>query len=454
MNANERKIGLFGAVSLSVGLVIGASMFVLIPSVVSMTGTGAVLAYILAGIPVALGCFSALQIAGTFPTTGGSYVMSSMYASPSASFAISATQTGAIWATLCFQAYAAAAYIQLYLPAASSQVIALTIIVVFGIMNLVGVDIVSWIQTAMVVFLVALTAIFIFGGLSVSDSANYTPIMPNGFGVFTMAIGIAVFSWLGLSTISSYAGEIKTPSKTIPKAILIALVILSAAYAFVALVFSGAYPMSEIGAKGATVASDVVTQFGGLVLVHVFNVAIIFAILTTVNACYMIASREMVAWAEQKTGPEIFGKLNVKTKVPTINVLITIIFTVIFAFFAMSLQEYALVMVFPVILYQIIQAYACLHMIKVDTERYNRSTIKLSKSILLFSLIGNTVLGVLIMYFTYTASANSMYIALIMLLLGFVWYFGRSAYLKSKGIDLKAIVKQVNEAVQKQIDNQ
>lgn len=454
MNTSERKIGLFGAVSLSVGLVIGASMFVLIPSVVSMTGTGAILAYILAGIPIAFGCFSALQIAGTFPTTGGSYVMSTMYASPSASFAVSATQTGAIWATLCFQAYAAAAYIQLYLPSVSAQVIALVIIVVFGVLNLIGVDIVSWIQTAMVVFLVALTAIFIGGGFSISDPANYTPIMPNGFSLFTMAIGIAVFSWLGLSTISSYAGEIKTPSKTIPKAILIALIILSAAYALVALVFSGAYPMSEIGSAGATVASDIVTKFGGGVLVHIFNVAIIFAILTTVNACYMIASREMVAWAEQKTGPAVFGKLNPKTKVPTVNVLITIVFTVIFAFFAMSLQEYALVMVFPVILYQILQAYACLHMTKVDPDRYNKSSIRLNKGLLILSLVGNIVLGVLIMYFTYTASANSTYIAAIMLVLGFVWYYIRSAYLKSKGINLKETVKQVNEAVQQQIDNQ
>jgi APA family basic amino acid/polyamine antiporter len=454
MDKSERKIGLFGAVSLSVGLVIGASMFVLIPSVVSMTGTGAVLAYILAGIPIAFGCFSALQIAGTFPTTGGSYVMSTVYGSPSASFAISLTQTGAIWATLCFQAYAAAAYIQLYLPSISAQLIALVIIVAFGILNLIGVDIVSWIQTAMVVFLVALTAIFITGGISISDAANYTPIMPNGFSLFTMAIGIAVFSWLGLSTISSYAGEIKKPSKTIPKAIVIALVILSVAYALVAIVFSGAVPMSEIGAAGATVASDVVAQFGGTALVHIFNVAIIFAILTTVNACYMIASREMVAWAEQKTGPAAFGKLNPTTKVPTINVLITIVFTIIFAFFAMSLQEYALVMVFPVILYQIIQAYACLHMTKVDPERYEKSTIKLNKGILTLSLVGNIILGVLIMYFTYTASANSAYIAAILLILGFIWYFARSAYLKSKGISLKENVKQINEAVQKQIDNQ
>jgi amino acid transporter len=168
----------------------------------------------------------------------------------------------------------------------------------------------------------------------------------------------------------------------------------------------------------------------------------------------MIASREMVAWAEQKTGPAIFGKLNDKTKVPTINVLITIIFTVIFAFFAMSLQEYALVMVFPVILYQIIQAYACLHMTKVDPERYNKSAIRLSKSTLILSLIGNIILGILIMYFTYTASANSTYIAAIMMLLGFIWYYTRSAYLKSKGINLNITVKQLNEAVQHQIDNQ
>jgi len=454
MNTSERKIGLFGTVSLSVGLVIGASMFVLIPSVVSMTGTGAVLAYILAGIPIAFGCFSAMQIAGTFPTTGGSYLMSTMYASPSISFSISATQTGAIWATLCFQAYAAAAYIQLYLPSVSAQVIALIIIVLFGILNLIGVDIVSWIQTAMVVFLVILTVVFIGGGLSISDAANYTPMMPNGFSLFTMSVGIAVFSWLGLSTVSSYAGEIKNPSKTIPKAILISLVILAAAYAFVALVFSGAYPMSEIGAAGTTVASDIVTKFGGTVLVHVFNIAIIFAILTTVNACYMIASREMVAWAEQKTGPAIFGKLNPKTNVPTTNVLITLIFTVIFAFFAMSLQEYALVMVFPVILYQIIQAYACLRMTKIDPERYNKSFIKLSKGVLIFSLIGNTVLGIMIMYFTYTAGTNSAYIALIMLILGFVWYYARSSYLKKKGIDLNSVVKQVNKAAQQQMDNQ
>lgn len=450
----KRKITLFGATSMTIGIVIGASMFIMIPSVVGMTGTGAVLTYFLAGLPIAFGCLNSIQIAGTFPTSGGGYMMSSMYATPSVAFAVSATTVGAVGTCICFQAYAAAAFIQLYLPNVSVMLIAIIIIVLFGVLNLVGVSAVSGIENLMFIVLVVATIVFIGGGIQYTDSSNYTSLMPEGVSPFVMAIGVGVFSWLGLSAICSYAGEIKQPAKTIPRALIIALVVLAAAYCMMALVFSGCYSMATINTLGDTVASNLASLIGGPLLKNILTVALICAVLTSVNGYYLIASREMEAWSHQQTVPAFFGKRHPKTKTPVVNIIILLVYTVIFAFFEMSLKAYSLIVVFPMMLAQFVQALACYRMLKLDPERYNNSGIKLKRRTLIFSLVSNSVACVLVIAFSSMASPKSGLVALGLLIISFIWYFSRRAYLAKKGINLDLISRQVDKDIEAEIANQ
>ena len=65
----QRKIGLLETVAMIVGLVIGAAIFVLLPTMTSMTGPSVFLALGLAAIPSIFVILFEIQLTGTLPVT-------------------------------------------------------------------------------------------------------------------------------------------------------------------------------------------------------------------------------------------------------------------------------------------------------------------------------------------------------------------------------------------------
>ena len=78
----QRRIGLFDAVAMITGLVIGASIFVLVPTMTGMTGPSVYLAYAAAAIPALFVVLYGTQLTGTLPVTGASYISVTRVLSP------------------------------------------------------------------------------------------------------------------------------------------------------------------------------------------------------------------------------------------------------------------------------------------------------------------------------------------------------------------------------------
>ena len=66
----QRKVGLFETVAMIVGLVIGAAIFVLLPTMTGMTGPSVYLALAVAAIPSVFVVLFEIQLTGTLPVTG------------------------------------------------------------------------------------------------------------------------------------------------------------------------------------------------------------------------------------------------------------------------------------------------------------------------------------------------------------------------------------------------
>ena len=451
--STKRTVGLFGAICISIGITIGASIFAMIPTVVSLTGTGACLAYFLAGIVNVFGAIAATQVAGVFPVTGGAFMANAIYTRPSISAATSMATIFGLAATVCFNAYAAAAYVQLIFPGVNPMIFCIVVILIFCVMNVLGIKLMSWIQTAMMIFLFAIIAVFFIGGFKVSNPANLTSMVPAGVGNLGMATGIAVFSWLGICTVCNYAGEIKNPQRNVPRALVWSICILAAIYILTAFVFSGAMSMEAIGAAGETAAIDVAGMFLPNAAVTIIVVGIILAILTTVNGLIMLCSREMVAWGNQKVMPEICAKINPKTGVPTYNIIIFMVFSILFSLLAAKAQDYALIVIIPVMLYQINQCFAVNRLVKKDPEAYEKASIKVRPGLLKLALIGSLVLCTLVCIFTYLAGSTSAIIGVGLAVAAFLYYQIRKAYLKKKGVDLDEAAKLISEETQAEINN-
>ena len=70
----QRKVGLFEAVAMIVGLIVGASIFILLPTMVGLTGPSVFIATAVACIPTIFVVLFEIQLTGTLPVTGANYV--------------------------------------------------------------------------------------------------------------------------------------------------------------------------------------------------------------------------------------------------------------------------------------------------------------------------------------------------------------------------------------------
>jgi len=83
--ANEelkRGLGLGGAVSIFIGYVIGASIFILIGPIAFKTGPALWVTYLIASLPAIFMCFTSAQIGSTLPVAGANYVLVSRTMGP------------------------------------------------------------------------------------------------------------------------------------------------------------------------------------------------------------------------------------------------------------------------------------------------------------------------------------------------------------------------------------
>jgi len=70
-NRLDRKIGLWGAVFLLIGNIVGASIFILPGQLAGLAGPGVVIAYFIAAVPAIINCLIAAQVGAILPVSAG-----------------------------------------------------------------------------------------------------------------------------------------------------------------------------------------------------------------------------------------------------------------------------------------------------------------------------------------------------------------------------------------------
>lgn len=78
----DGKIGLIGAISTLIGIMVGAAIFILLGPLAAQTGPSLTLAFLLGAIPALFGSVYYMQLGSIFPSSGGSYIFASRLLNP------------------------------------------------------------------------------------------------------------------------------------------------------------------------------------------------------------------------------------------------------------------------------------------------------------------------------------------------------------------------------------
>ncbi|STX81687.1 amino acid ABC transporter system permease [Legionella busanensis] len=250
----ERVLNLLSATMMGLGSILGTGVFVSIGLASGVTGPSVILAIVIAALVATCNALSSAQLAANHPVSGGTYEYGYRYLHPSLGFT-------AGWMFLCAKiasaATAALGFAGYFLHLinfhngpnnflASLVVIALTFIVLSGIKrsNRANLLIVS-------ITLVSLL-IFILSGLPnlfQNIGRQFTPFFPqikDGLGNFFYATALMFVAYTGYGRIATLGEEVKEPKYTIPKAIILTLIISASFYILVALVAIGSVGANQL----------------------------------------------------------------------------------------------------------------------------------------------------------------------------------------------------------------
>jgi len=275
------------ATAMVVGIILGASIFIqpseitrLVPSV-----RGLMLVWLAAGVLTGCGALVCAELSSAFPHTGGVYVFLKEIFSPALGFLWG---WGMFWSMhsgiIAAIAVILARYVAYFVPMGEHgvRVVAIAAILVLSGVNYLGVKPGSAVQvlltTAKVGAVVVMVfLLFWFGGPAHHALPAETALAgPISFAAYGLAVAAGLFAFGGWHMVTYAAGETRDPERTIPLALLLGTLVVTACYMFLNAAYLYVLPLSGV-AHSSRVAADAIehvlgTRFGtGIALLVVVS---------------------------------------------------------------------------------------------------------------------------------------------------------------------------------------
>jgi APA family basic amino acid/polyamine antiporter len=325
-----KKLNSLEAMALVVGMIIGSGIFLKPGIVLKDAGTPlmSVLAWAAGGIITLASALSVAEIASAIPKSGGLYLyLEKLYGKP-AGFLLGWVQTAISYpASVAAQAIAFATYSAFFLPMdgwLQQKLLAVCVLIFILIMNILSTKCGGVIQTAATIGkLIPIAAIIAFGLFS-HTAPGYSGIKAetaSGAG-FGMAVLGTLWAYDGWISVTNMAGEVKNPSKTLPKVISFGVLFVILVYVVFNIAIFNVLPLNVImnsPVPGADAAKALFGSHGGAFI----TAGIMVSTFGALNGYLMTAARVPQAMGQKGELPfsGVLGKIHPKLKTPA-NALI------------------------------------------------------------------------------------------------------------------------------------
>ncbi|QIB75162.1 amino acid permease [Halogeometricum borinquense] len=297
-----KDLGPLAALTIGVGTMIGAGIFVLPGPAVAQAGPLAAGAFVLGGAIALLTALSASELGTAMPKSGGAYYYVNHALGPLfGSIAGWANWMGLAFAS-AFYMTGFGQYVTTFLPVpdlslgfvtiSAVKLVALAGGALFVFVNYVGAKETGKLQNYIVVTLVGILAVFTAFGAMNADLSSLRPIVPPDKGVSPLlpVTGLVFVSYLGFVQITSVAEEIQEPGKNLPRAVIGSVLIVMTVYALVLVTVLAAVPNSLV-ANNDTAVVDVARMLIGPIGAAAMLFGGLLATASSANASILASSR-------------------------------------------------------------------------------------------------------------------------------------------------------------------
>jgi APA family basic amino acid/polyamine antiporter len=326
----KRTMGVVAASAIVAGIILGTSIFVqpseisrLVPNVPAMMAV-----WLFAGLLTLCGAMACAELASAFPETGGVYVFLREGISPLAGF---------LWGWAMFWimhsgiiaaiAVIVARYVGYFVPLGDRgvQAVAIGVILALSGVNYFGVRQGSAVQTALTsakVLALALIFVFVF---AIAGSGHIAPVtavhepLP-GPRAFLLAMIAGLFAFGGWHMVTYTAGETRSADRTIPRALLIGTLVVTACYLGLNAAYLRVLPLQQM-ITSQRVAADAANALAGRWGGSIVSALVILSGASAVNGVILSGPRVYFAMAEDGLAFKWLAAIHSRFRTPYLGLL-------------------------------------------------------------------------------------------------------------------------------------
>ena len=310
MSDTKKAFGLWSAVFIGIGSMVGAGIFIVIGEAGAIAGNLVWLSFLFGGITALLSGYSLAKLALRYPSRGGIIE----YLVQSYGEGIFSGASGILFYLAQLIAIAAVAKsFGEYLAVLSGyhttlwvDTFAVGILLLFTIINLLGASLVAKSENTIVLIKLLALVIFTIVALFYIDpkllsASNMPPTMD-----MLYAIGLTFFAYQGFSVITNTVEDMDNPNKNMLKSMIIAILLVALLYILTSIAVLGNLPLSEvIKAKDYALAEAARPAFGEWGF-KIMAITALIATASAINATLYATTQISYTLAKEGNLPKVY----------------------------------------------------------------------------------------------------------------------------------------------------
>lgn len=296
------QIGMWAAVSIGIGGMVGAGIFSILGVVAQAAGNAMWLAFAIGGVVALLSTYSYAKLGATFPSAGGAvHFLVEGYGDGVFAGGLNLFMWAGYIISLALYATAFGSYAATFITATPSALLlkslAVGSVMLLTVVNALGAKFMGRGETLIVAVKVAILVLFVATGMWFIKPQNLSPALwPEAQSVLFGA-GVLFIGYEGFGLVTNAAGDMRDPQKMLPRALYTSVILVIALYLTVSLTVTGNLSNAEIERAKDYALAEAAKPFLGELGFRLIAIAALFSTASAINAtlfgsanvCYMIA---------------------------------------------------------------------------------------------------------------------------------------------------------------------
>jgi APA family basic amino acid/polyamine antiporter len=226
----------------------------------------------------------------------------------------------------------------------ATMIVTIGTVFILLIINLLGIKISAMVLNGLMIIKIGLILVLIscmfvvFGKETPAMVSKPLPVESDPLKAFIMCFIPVFFTYGGYQHTINFGSDIANPSRTLPKSIFIGIAIILVLYLTVNFSYFSVLGFDKL-ASTKTLASDMISVLFGRTASVFLSVIMFFAVMAYVNVSILSNPRVYFAMAEDKVLPKVFMRVNPKTQVQQIGVIVFCAFIFITLFYTQSFEK-------------------------------------------------------------------------------------------------------------------